>query len=118
MSSVSNGSATPAPEFPAETQRPRRMRLVKAMAALGRAKEVRSVQATEAPRARSRKLSHADELRLEILKRRLAGQGIRVRKGDLLGAALKVLAALDDASLRGAVAALDEAVPSPQDLPS
>jgi hypothetical protein len=89
------------------------------MAAIGRAKEARPApSAAPAPHSRSRKLSHADEMRLEILKRRLASQGLRVKKGELLSTALSVLADLDDASLRQAIAAPDEAAPGPAELAS
>jgi hypothetical protein len=106
MSNVSDGPATPTPKAAAETLRPRRIRLVKAMA-----KQARNATAVQTPHGKSRRLSQEDELQLDAIKRRLAGQGIRVRKGELLAAALRVLGKLDDALLREALAAPDQADP-------
>ena len=108
-----------ATEGAASVRRPRRIRLVKAMAALGKAMETPpAAKAAPLTHSRSCKLSQLDELRLDMLKRRLAGQGVRVKKRDLLRAALSVLAELDDARLRDAIAALDEPTPGNPGLPS
>ncbi len=87
----------------------RRIRLVKAMVATGRAMEAQLQKAGGQPlHARTCRLSSEDEARLEMLKRRLTSRGIQVKKSQLLRAALLVLAELDELRLREAVQALDD----------
>jgi hypothetical protein len=99
----------PVTERSVAAEHPRRIRLVKAMAAAGRAKEARISTATSQQfHSRTCKFSQDDEVRLDVLKRRLGSHGIRVKKGELLRAALWVLADLDEGRLREAVCALGE----------
>lgn len=45
-----------------------------------------------------------EQVQLADLKQRLAAQGVRVKKGELLGAGLLLLASLDDSELQAALA--------------
>ena len=61
----------------------------------------------DAERVREAFLLPADEhAQLVALKRRLAAQGVRVKKGELLRAGLQLLDTLDDGDLQAALARL------------
>lgn len=100
-----------------ESARPRRIRLVKALAAMARAKPKASDPASPQRVSRRCKLEQHEEAMLAELKQRLHKAGVDMRKGDLLRAGLLALAGFDDARLREVVARLDAGAPS-ESLPS